>query len=165
MAWAKIDTFTNSSAGTIDLSDFTSTFFNTILSWTKPDSTHNQCGYRFGNGSIDTGSNYAERYNRDGGSDGTDVSQTDLALWANTTQNYNQLTVSHIINIATEEKLEITHGVDSNAAGAANVPRRIERVGKWVNTSNQFNYARLYEKNGGAEDLATDSSLSILGTD
>ena len=165
MAWAKTDTNTLSAAGDIDLTAFTSTTFNVLLSWTVPESTHNQSAYRFGNGSIDTGCNYAERYSRDGGSDGTAINQADLDLWANTTQNYNQLTVTYIINIATEEKLEITFGVDSNATTAANAPRRIERVGKWTNTSNQFDYARIYEKNGGVEDLASDSNLSALGTD
>jgi len=166
MAWGKVGTETLSAAGDIDLSAFTSTKFNVLLSWTIPESTYNQSAYRFGNGSIDTGNNYAERYSRDGGTDGTATSQSDLDLWANTsTPQFNQFNVSYIINIATEEKLEITFGTDQNTAGASNAPRRIERVGKWANTSNQFDYARIYEKNGGAEDMASDSNLTILGSD
>ena len=165
MAWAKSgsDTLTSTS-NTLDISVDTPVKSNQFLSHTFVGGTWNQLAYRLGNTTIDTGSNYSERYSRDGGAEGTATSQADLDLWANTsTPQHDQFTLSYIVNISSKEKLLITFGMDRNTAGAANVPRRIEAVGKWANTSNQFDQIRIWEKN--SDVFASDSNLSALGSE
>lgn len=89
---------------------------------------------RFNN---DTGSNYARRFSTDGGADVTSSSQTSLTLVSNASIDPN-FSNMFIINNQTEEKLVINHTIGQLTAGAANVPRRTEYVGKWDNTANQI---------------------------
>ena len=85
----------------------------------------------------DTGSNYSQRYNTNGGSDATNTSLNGTMDW-NTAESVQSFEVLNITNIAAQEKLGIKHKIGSNTAGAGNAPNRVEAVGKWANTSAQI---------------------------
>ena len=163
MAWAKNGTpHTLTSAGdTMTISNLTAKKFNVILDNHFASGTIETRG-RVGNGSIDSGSNYASRENINGGSDFTNTTRTSLE-YENGSSYPNNFSVWYGINITTEEKLFIIFWVGSNTAGAGNAPVRAENACKWANTSNQFNYAQTHNIQGG--DLDTGSNISAIGTD
>jgi hypothetical protein len=77
---------------------------------------------------VSTGTPYASRYSNNGGADGTDVSQNQIALANYQTQN--TFVNYFIINDGTNEALGISHAIVQNTAGAATAPQRAERVFK-----------------------------------
>lgn len=161
MAWAKNGTTTLGSAGdTISITAFTPSKFNQILINILPTSGTAESSLRVGNGSVDSGTNYASRYTNNGLSDATATSNSDIT---NRDTVDPQLIVAYMCNIATEEKLYIGFMVGQSTAGAANAPIRSEYADKWANTSNQFNVMDVV--NGQAGDLNTDSNITCLGTD
>jgi hypothetical protein len=113
---------------------------------------------RFNN---DSGTNYARRISDEGGADATGVSQTGLNI--GTTGAWNKLSVTDVINIATSEKLVISHETGVSTAGAGNAPRRQELTGKWANTTDQI--TRVDAINGGTGDFAIGSEVVVLGHD
>jgi len=108
----------------------------------------------------DTGSNYAWRYNTNGGSDSTATSDTDFSL---NVDNNNAFYDLFIINNSANEKLVIAHIVDQMTAGAGNAPSRSERVGKWANTSSQITEIDFTNTAGGSYD--TGSIIKVWGHD
>ena len=162
MAWIKAGTTTLTSAGDdITISNTTSNKFNQFLMHTI-ESVRTTMLVRVGNGSLDSGSNYARRYNANGGSEGTTVSTTSfLGYWnGNVNSRFN---VSYMLNISSEEKLYIDFLNENVTAGAGTAPERAEHVGKWANTSSQFDY--IGTVNSGAGDYDTDSNISAIGSD
>lgn len=144
------------------ISDLTPKIFNVSLS----HSLHSgdvSIFSRFGSGSIDTGTNYSRRSAIQGTTDTTAVSQDDIGVGATLSGGSDIFCVGYFINISAEEKLSIFHTIGSNDDGAANVPIRIETVGKWTNTSNQADNHNIINQASGSYD--TDSNLSVLGTD
>ena len=136
MAWSKNgtpDTLT-STEDTLTISDLTSTIFNV-------DMNHNiasgniQHRIRLGNGTIDTGSNYAYRTSQNGASDITASSQSLISANASLADIF---AIHYITNISSEEKLLIGWTSEQQTAGAGTAPSRMEIVGKWTNTSNQY---------------------------
>jgi hypothetical protein len=86
----------------------------------------------------DTGSNYARRYNLDGGGDATETSASYLRniLYPNGNPSLGNM---FIINNASTAKLVISHSVNTApGSGAGFAPQRLEGIGKWANTSNQI---------------------------
>lgn len=163
MTWGKNGTpHTLTSAGdTMEISDLTAKIFNVFLCHTLPSGTvinH----FRIGNGTVDSGSNYAFRYNDLGAGDYTALNQTSMVI-AQDDSSDTRFIVNYMVNIASQEKLGMNFSVNSNTAGAANAPYRAERVWKWANTSVQFNIAHTYNSSSG--DFNTGSNLSALGTD
>lgn len=155
MAWAKNGTTTlGSGSATIDVSSLTDNKFLMVLTH-KISGGDSVVRYRL---NSDSGSNYARRYSENGGADGTSASTTFIASG----YQYDGFSISYIINISTEEKLVIYHDVDSNTAGATNAPNRVEEVGKWVNTSDVIDEINII--NGGADNFAADSNITVLGT-
>jgi len=110
----------------------------------------------------DTGSNYAYRYSGNGGADGTSTSVGYLINYWNGDVD-SRFNVGHMINIPAEEKLYTGWLLENVTAGAGNAPERVENVGKWANTSNQFD--NIGETNGGAGDYDTGSNITALGSD
>ena len=119
-----------------------------------------QASGQLGSGSIDTGSNYATRYNDNGGSDGTLTSRIHGFDGYNGTPEF---TVQYISNYSTKEKLVINSTVSQHTAGAGNVCNRRESVWKWSNTSNALDIYNCY--NNGGDDLGSGSEVVVLGWD
>jgi len=163
MAWAKLGTETaGSTVSTVTITAWTPVKFNFGLVH-QIASTQANILHRVGQTTVDTGSNYAHRYNQNGTGDGT---QTNRGNFWNYYQgaDYDKFVVIYGINIASEEKLFITFGIQQNpAAGAASAPSRCEEVAKWANTSVQYDVIDMYD-NG---DTSTDagSNISMIGTD
>ena len=168
MAWAKNGTphTLGSAADDLVISDLTSTKFNMIMIHIPYAANYNQPSTRMGNGSLDSGTNYTERHSFNGAADGTGVNQTQIQHWPNPILPDDDIFfIDYIINISTEEKLSIGFGVDSGAVGAGTAPNREESVGKWANTSNQYDQISMYNAGGTSNSFAISSNLSALGTD
>lgn len=164
MAWSRLTT--KSSIGTTDTITtdvFTSTKFIQFMMnglWTG---TTLFPEIRVGNTSVDTGSNYAYRSQADGAADTTGTSQTTLPQ-IRSGADYDHFCVGDIINIGTEEKLFIYHTVQQEVSGAGTAPTRREITGKWANTSNQIDIIQNLD-NGGTSTFASDSNITVIGTD
>jgi len=163
MAWAKNgtpDTLSGTS-DTITISDQTSTKFNQFLMHTI-ESGRTTMLFRVGNGSLDSGSNYAYRHCANGGSESLGTSVAQLIPYNNANVN-SRFNVSYMINISSEEKLYINFLNENVTAGAGTAPERVELVGKYANTSNQFD--NIGTTNSDTGDYAADSNLSAIGSD
>ena len=145
-----------SSSSTIDVTSLPNKRYYMILN------TQDYYAYgRVGNSTVDTGTNYAERYSFQG------TGETAVP-------NYNWITmqagggvdgfgVTYWANYSTKEKLHIGHYVDKNATGAANAPKRSETVGKWTNTSNPID--RFHLNTQDANTFSSGSEVVVLGWD
>ena len=162
MAWAKLGSDTLTSGGTsLDIVSFTSSKFNQFLCHDVGTSAESVLWQVGGSGSVDTGNNYSHRYNQNGGTDGTQVSRANLWAYQAGTDD-DRFIIWYGINIAGEEKLFIGNSVTFNGAGAGVAPERCESVGKWSNTSVQYDTVKAYSHSG---NMDTDSNLTALGTD
>lgn len=117
---------------------------------------------RVGNGSLDSGANYAQRLSLDHASDVTGVSSTEVN-WDTNGQAVNVFNVGYIHNLATVEKLGMGRSITPNTAGAANIPNGREANWKWANTSNQID--TIGHINAGTGDFLTGSETVVLGWD
>ena len=162
MAWAKLAT--NTLTGTTDpitITGFTAKKFMFHISHELPTTTRIQPKFEFNN---DTGSNYAHRFSVNGGTDITATSTDHIRTGAGTNVDW-ELNVGYIINIASEEKLDINFCIYGSDA-STNAPNRQEAVSKWANTSNQI--TEIDDKNGDTGDyggFATGSNLTVLTGD
>lgn len=145
---------------------FTPKIFMQVLGIANPDGASAvNARHRVGNTTVDTGSNYNNRTSFDGGTDSVSGAIGYIETNVTGLDNSNELglQLSYLVNISGEEKLIINFSVANFALGAGSPPRRLETVCKWVNTS-QIDIAQLYNS-GGAGDLGSNSSISVLGTD
>jgi hypothetical protein len=112
----------------------------------------------------DNGSNYSHRRGRDGTTDGTGASTnlTYTTIGGTSTGDVVYADGS-IINKSDKEKLVITEGVDSNTAGASNVPSRRDAVHKWANTSDSITSIQMVNVNSGSWD--SGSYITVWGAD
>lgn len=112
-----------------------------------------------GNGSFDSGSNYASRRSQDGGTDVTAVSRTNMILndAQSSTQSFH---VSYAANLSAKEKLFQSQLIYQGTAGAANAPNRAEAANKWVNTSNPLDRISYND-----QSWLTGSECVVLGWD
>ena len=117
---------------------------------------------RVGNGTLDTGSNYARRQSVNGGSDGTVTGQSSMG--GDSGAGYLTHDVYFIINKSDKEKLIINECIIT-ASGAGSAPDRAEIVGKWANTSAQINRVGYLNVGGGSSDFGSGSSLKVWGAD
>tara|TARA_R110002073_G_scaffold119381_1_gene260609 strand:+ start:973 stop:2055 length:1083 start_codon:yes stop_codon:yes gene_type:complete len=110
----------------------------------------------------DSGSNYADRYSINGGSDatGTSISQGVRGTGVAVSAFFNDF----IINNASNEKLVIRHITYVSTAGAGTAPNRRETVGKWANTSNQITSIDWVENSGGAGQMDIGSFVKVWGS-
>lgn len=165
MAWGKNGTPNTLSGTSVDLtiSDQTSTKFNMFLFYSTGRDTAGDNGFhRLGNGGIDSGSNYARRQSQDGGADATATSQDKLRGIRAPDTNPGFM-VEYAVNISSYEKLIISFDVMQYTAGASAAPKRSINVGKWVNTSSQFDNVQYTTALSDVYNV--DSNLSALGTD
>ena len=164
MVWDKSGTTTlGSNSGTIDLT-MLSTTFNTFMVHALQNGTLDS-KMRFGVGGVDAGTNYASRQVANGGSDGTGTSGTEIDVGVGG-YSHDSFHVGYFVNISGEEKLFIEWLVMRNTAGAGTAPMREEVAAKWVNTAAQADTIQYLESGtGAATDIATNSNLTVLGTD
>jgi hypothetical protein len=116
-------------------------------------------------GSVDTGTNYAWRNNRNGGSDATGVSQSNLQIIESSDNSWSgagTFSVIHIRNVTTEEKL-MNGNSGIGVTGGGNACDRVEFVGKWVH-ADQLNTVKIYATQNSAT-FAVGSEVVVLGCD
>jgi hypothetical protein len=151
------------SATSVDVTGLADKRYYMVLYNMIDDGTNTQfVTNQFGNGSFDTGSNYAER----GSSNGADFTYTGTAYW-NTSggdQVCPELTVQYIANKSDKEKLGISHSCGAQADGAGTAPNRREHTGKWANTSNVIDRIRATTAYG-SRTYGTGSEVVVLGYD
>ena len=110
----------------------------------------------------DTGSNYAQRGSRNGGSYATGTSRDNVSFSLNPGNASDEWLIATVTNKADKEKLWISHGIDGTS-GANQDPNRSEIVGKWANTSAQITTVNVYHTESG--DYAAGSECVVLGCD
>ena len=112
--------------------------------------------YRTGNGSVDTGSNYAQRREKNGGADTT---QTSASYWQGQnpgTNANNRFGVGYLANLSAQEKLFMFDSVSGNN-------ERTNIVGKWANTSNPLDQFAVHNVESGS--YLVGSEVVVLGWD
>ena len=119
--------------------------------------------FRLGNGSVDTGSNYARRGSENGAADVTGTGNDSLLIPYGENGNTHFFGVHYLANKSDKEKLLIGNTVDEYASGAGNQPARFDNAGKWTNTSDVIDIIRNYNAQSGSFD--TGSEMVVLGWD
>ena len=158
-SWKELGRTTLSSTGdAIDVSNFAAKDNLMILQHGIPSGDISS-RLRF---NSDTGSNYAQRGCRNGGSEATSASRTNVSFSLNPGNASDEWLVANVVNEPSKEKLWITHGIDGTA-GAGNDPNRSEISGVWRNTSNAITSVNVYHTEGG--DYAAGSECVVLGCD
>ena len=163
--WEELADVSWSSGKNISTGTFTPKKYLWLQGWiTKTGSTGGSVYLRAGNGSVDTGSNYAHRYSINGGADGTQTSNSNgWFLDQGSSGSVDRWFINaFFINNASNEKLGIIHDVWSEADGASTAPERQEHVAKWANTSNQIN---IFDINGLTIDDFTGGQINVWGAD
>jgi hypothetical protein len=160
MAWAKAGSTTLTSAGSsITVSSIPdSKFYKSLIHTPNGSGTIHNISTRF---NSDTGSNYAWRRQPNGGTDGTGTSQTNIQV---TAQQNEEFAVVYLVNISSEEKLQISHSVSLGGTGAGNAPARQEAVGKHAQTSNPIDTITVHNASA-VHTYGIDSNLSVIGSD
>jgi len=110
----------------------------------------------------DSGSNYADRYNINGGSDATGTSISQGVRGSGVA--YRAFFNDFIINKADKEKLVIRHVVYPTVSGAGTAPSRRETVGKWANTSDQITSIDWVDNSGSGAQMNTGSFVKVWGS-
>jgi len=161
MVWQKLGSDTLGSAGdTLTVTGFEAKKFMQTLFHTIASGAINVF-WQYNN---DTGSNYADRWSLNGGSDGTDINQSANWGYQSSSSDDDTFDVNYVCSISGEEKLTITFVVDSGGTGAGNAPNRVELAQKYV-PSPDADITEVDVFNTGTGDYDTNSNTSILGTD
>ena len=160
MPWGKLftKTTTDITSSNITSTVFTPSVFNTSLHHLLivPAGNNVSGSVSVGKTTIDDVPKYSQRYMFNGGTNSSDVNQYQMKLGYDGNE---QFMVVYSCNIATSEKLFIGRVVER-----VDSPKRKEGVGKWVNTSSQFDiYSQTNFTNG--RIFADGSNLTILGSD
>jgi len=116
---------------------------------------------QLGNTSLDTGNNYSHRRSTNGGADATVTGDNGISFASGWTSSYRMFLNAFIINNSANEKLVIANIVYT-LTGASNAPARYEIVGKWANTSSQFNHIGIVND---ASSLIASSEAKVWGSD
>jgi len=109
----------------------------------------------------DSGNNYARRQSSDGGNDSLTPNTTGISASSGTASP--NFLVNYYVNIFDEEKLVLTWLCAGASASAGVAPVRAELASKWSNTANLVTRVDYTEPSAG--DFATDSNISVIGTD
>ena len=169
MAWTKLGSTTLSGAAantswkllargtgsgtTVDTGTFTAKDNIMVLGYSSNGTQY----VRYNN---DTGSNYANRRNEEGGTDSAQTSQTSISFTRNAGEDL--FFVGDLVNIAAQEKLGVYQQVSQNSAGAGNAPKRQEWAHKWANTSDQITRVTMTSDSG---NYSSDDEIVVLGYD
>ena len=109
-------------------------------------------------GTIDAGSNYADRYSHYGNDDVPTNGQTGFGQWD--TGTYERFDVLEFTNKSGEETTIYGHNVVNNDSAATSDPFRVEFVGKWTGTG-QVNIIKW----GSTNTMVEGSEMIVLGMD
>ena len=156
--WQELADVEVSSGSTIDTGTITAKRYLYFELYTVPSGT----SYSWLQFNSDTSSNYASRYNTNGGSDATGTDSDDGILYYAPTNDTERYMTGYIINKSDKEKLVIGEGVAQNTAGAGNAPERRELAGKWDNKSDSITSIQVKAKNG---SFTTGTRLKVWGSD
>ena len=160
MVWGKNGSKTLTSAGELTDVTLTANTFLTLMNHNVGLSANNDIDINFNN---DTTTNYADRFSRDGGAENTSTSNGSPRI-ISSGGAFDSFVIGHIINVFSEEKLMIIHGMQSGGTGAGVAPsRRNEGVLKWANTSSQITEIDITTTS--TATMASDSNLTVLGSD
>jgi hypothetical protein len=111
----------------------------------------------------DTGNNYSNRTETDGGADAATTSAAGnflMDVGANAINTYGEV---YVKNITATEKVYYGQSVNKTATGAGTAPQRRSGVGAWVNTATQI--TRVDLNDSGPGQYAAGSILIVLGHD
>ena len=162
--WVELARTTLGSAGDIiTVSSLPNKRYYMILTDVRPTSAANPYMRLGSSGTLDTGSNYSERIQFQGGSEVTYTSSSYYNAYAGGAAAPS-FWVQYLANYASKEKLSIMHGNYQGSAGAASVPVRFEVSSKWANTSNAIDVFQLNNTAGGNR-LTAGSEVVVLGWD
>jgi len=118
--------------------------------------------FRVGNSSVDGAGSYAFRISNNGGSDAPhDVKGSLTEDMPNALHHFVNI---FAINNASNEGLFLGHDVGVVTTGAGTAPIRQEFVGKWANTSNQFNILDVVSGSGDG-NWTSKAKLTVWGHD
>ena len=159
--WKEIGRTTlGAAADIIDVGSLTDKRYYMVLGDIKPDGGNIDFFYNL-NG--DTGGNFASRRSEDGGTDSTVTSNANGIIWGNSNIANPNFSVGYFSNLSTKEKLNISHTVHQNTAGAGTAPLRVESVGKWSNTADAISTISM--KDAGSDQYGSGSEVVVLGWD
>ena len=157
MAWAKNGT--PSTSATPSITDLTAKKFNIFLINTHQNSGVPEEAIRFNNNSNSV---YAWRYQQNGLTDTTGVSDTSINNNPSA-MSYEDFNVVYTVSISGQEKL-VLGWLYIGSAGAGFAGQRTEFVGKFV-PSPDADITRIDILNVNTGDYSSNSNLSALGTD
>ena len=165
--WQELASVTRTDSGsTIQSGNFAAKKYLMVEYCSIPANNGFKGRWEFGhsNGTMDTGSNYSQRWQDNGGSDSTGTSEGNFYGYTND-DDAIQHGRAFIINKADKEKLVIFEGSSGGSTtGAGNAPSRREVVAKWTNTSYQITNIRLNNQVSGG-DAASGSFMKVYGAD
>ncbi len=165
--WQELASVTRTDNGsTIESGNFAAKKYLMVEYCSIPANNGFKGRWEFGhsNGTMDTGSNYSQRWQDNGGSDSTGTSEGNFYGYTND-DDAIQHGRAFIINKADKEKLVIFEGSSGGSTtGAGNAPSRREVVAKWTNTSYQITNIRLNNQIAGG-DAASGSFIKVYGAD
>ena len=161
--WKELGRTTLGSAGdTISVGSLADKRYLMFLCDTLNTGGSTQPRIRGGNSTVDTGSNYSQRMQRNGAADATGTSDQSTYLYD--ADNSPQFMVGYYANLSAKEKLGLGHTVVQSTAGAGTAPLRQETVWKHAFTSNPYDVISINNIYG-AGDFNTGSELVVLGWD
>tara|TARA_R100000008_G_scaffold2475_1_gene1949 strand:+ start:174 stop:1283 length:1110 start_codon:yes stop_codon:yes gene_type:complete len=164
--WQELADVELTQQGTLSTGDFTAKKWLMIQVYSKPSSSTTSglvC-----NGDTSS-SNYANRRSHNGASDQTRTSSDNLP---NVQLNgaYNEAGWSYATvyacNLSDKEKLFNVHHAGENTDSATALPRRVDAVGKWTNTSDQITSLQLTDGAGSTgQQFVSGSRIKVWGAD
>jgi len=161
--WVELARTTLGSAGdTISVGSLADKRYLMFLCDTLNTGGSTQPRIRGGNSTVDTGSNYSQRMQRNGAADATGTSDQSTYLYD--ADNSPQFMVGYYANLSAKEKLGLGHTVVQSTAGAGTAPLRQETVWKHAFTSNPYDVISINNIYG-TGDFNTGSELVVLGWD
>ena len=93
-------------------------------------------GTRLGNGSADSGNNYATRYSNNGTNDIPNTGNNQGIDYTPSVVNDDSFAVQYISNLSDKEKVWHKFRIGRQSTGAVTAPNRSINAAKWANTSN-----------------------------
>lgn len=163
--WQLLDSTTASGSDTnLTSSTFDPKKYLLIQAYGVADSTIDDTGWQFGTGgSLDTGSNYARRFNFNNGSQDASSGQVYIRFAEGSGRGGEIFAEAFVINTSGNEKLAITHASRNYSTGSGSPPNWFENYGKWTDTSGQINIVNL--RNSLSNNFTNDSWIKVWGFD